>query len=622
MAFGIKGSSFIASAFFGTTFALGSLAATAVPTYHYDTYRTGWNNQETGLTATSFPSTFGQQASVALDDQVDAQPLLVPGVTIAGGVHDVVYVATESNTVYAIDASSGTILLSNNFGAPVPTPLGCTNNGPNVGIDGTPTIDLATQTLYVITYLNGTPPSYKLHALSLSTLADKITPVVVAASHTLTNGSVYTFNATVQRQRPGLIELGGNVYAAFGSFCDFRSSISRGWLLGWNASTLVPLTSNRLDDSLGTSTNNYFLSSIWMSGYGISGAGVGSNARLQFTTGNSDPTSYTGTTNIQESILKTDLNPANLLGIFTPSNWSALDAADTDLGSGGVLHLPTQPGSYPYLAIGGGKDGRLFLLNRLAMGTPLDVHQLGGCWCGPSYFVGSDGIPRIVTSHGNTLSTWKLMLSPAPHLVQEGSVGISTGQDPGFFTVVSSNGTQNGTAIIWAVSRPDAANPAPTLYAFAAMSTNGTLTKLFSMPAGTWPNIQGNANIVPVVANGKVYVASYKALTIFGAPGVAIAAKSAFAAKSALPIPVASLGTHSTTGILMAIDGKTLTIQTRTGQIVKIDASLATKNEQVGALHLGEPYIAMGESLTVTGALLATSIVRGKGSADLWPADH
>jgi hypothetical protein len=252
------------------------------------------------------------------------------------------------------------------------------------------------------------------------------------------------------------------------------------------------------------------------------------------------------------------------------------------------------------------------------MGTPLDVHQLGGCWCGPSYFVGSDGIPRIVTSHGNTLSTWKLVLSPAPHLVEEGSVGISTGQDPGFFTVVSSNGTQNGTAIIWAVSRPTNSNPASVnLYAFAAMSTNGTLTKLFSSPAGTWPNIGGNGNIVPVVANGKVYVASYKALRIFGAPGIATIAKSA-----ALPVPVASVGTHSTTGILMAIDGKTLTIQTRTGQIVKIDASLATKDEQVSALHLKEPYIAMGETFTVTGALLATSIVRGKGSADLWPADH
>ena len=628
MPFGIKGSSFIASVFFATAFVVRSLAApVAVPTYHYDTYRTGWNNHETGLTAASFPSTFGKQTTVALDDQVDAQPLLVPGLIIAGGNHNVIYVATESNTVYAIDASSGATLLSRNLGSPVPMPLGCGNNGPNVGITGTPVIDLATQTLYVIAYVNGPPPIYKLHALNLSSLADKISPVTVAASHVLTNGSVFTFNATVQRQRPGLIELNGNVYAAFGSFCDFKANVSRGWLLGWNASTLAPVATNRLADSQATSPTNYFLTSIWMSGYGISGGGTGTGARLQFSTGNSDcnfyvspeqcpsQTTYNGTTQIQESIVKTDANPANLLGIFTPSNVAALDAGDTDLGSGGVLHLPTQSGSYPYLAAGAGKDGRLFLLNRLNMSTPLDVHQLGGCWCGPSYFVGSDGVARIVTSQGNTLSTWKLVLSPAPHLVQEGSVGITTGQDPGFFTVVSSNGTTAGTAIIWAVSRPSS-NTAVNLYAFAATPSGGTYKQLFFAPAGSWPYTNGNANIVPVVANGKVYVASYKALTIFGAPGVAIAANSA------LPIPVASLGTHSTTGILMAIDGTTLTIQTRTRQIVKIDASLATKNERLSALHLGEPYIAMGESLTGTGALLATSIVRGKGSGDLWPTDH
>ena len=376
------------------------------------------------------------------------------------------------------------------------------------------------------------------------------------------------------------------------------------------------LAAIELANSLGTSTNNYFLSAIWMSGYGISGAGVGGDARLQFTTGNSDPTSYTGTTNIQESILKTNLNPANLLGIFTPSNWSTLDAGDVDLGSGGVLHLPTQPGGYPYLAIGGGKDGRLFLLNRLAMHTPLDVHQLGGCWCGPSYFVGSDGVPRIVTSHGSTLSTWKLVLSPAPHLVQEGSVGITTGQDPGFFTVISSNGRTAGSAIIWAVSHPNG-NTAVNLYAFEATPSSGTYKQLFFSSAGSWPYTGGNANVVPVVANGKVYVASYKALTIFGATSIAAQPESA-----TLPVPVASLGTHSTTGKLTAIDGTTLTLQTRTGQIAKIDASLTTKDEHVSALQLGEPYVAIGESITGTGALLATSIVRAKNSGDLWPPDH
>ena len=146
---------FVALMLFGTAFvanqAAPASATQAVTTYHYDNYRTGWNSQETTLTAANFPSTFGILQTVTLDDLVDAQPLVVPGLTIAGGTHDVIYVATESNTIYAIDASSGAVLLRQNLGSPVPTPVGC-NITPNVGITGTPVMDLASQTLYVIAY--------------------------------------------------------------------------------------------------------------------------------------------------------------------------------------------------------------------------------------------------------------------------------------------------------------------------------------------------------------------------------------------------------------------------------------------------------------------------------------
>jgi len=322
----------------------------AVTTYHYDNLRTGWNPQETTLSAASFPTNFGVLHTVALDDQVDAQPLLVPGLTIAGGTHDVVYVATESNTIYAIDASSGAILLSKNLGAPVPTPLGCSNNGPNVGINGTPVIDPVAKTFYVIAYVkgaNGAPPIYQLHALNLSTLADQPnSPITVAASHTLTNGSTFTFNATYQRQRPALLLYSGIVYAAFGSFCDFRADVSRGWLLGWNASTLAPLAANQLDDTQAVEIGvnpPFFLSSIWMSGFGIASDGT----YLYFTTGNSDcnfyvsPTqcppasTYDGKTNIQESVVKITTNLTTIASIYTPSSVAGLDKFDTDLGSGG-----------------------------------------------------------------------------------------------------------------------------------------------------------------------------------------------------------------------------------------------------------------------------------------------
>jgi len=137
-----------------------------------------------------------------------------------------------------------------------------------------------------------------------------------------------------------------------------------------------------------------------------------------------------------------------------------------------------------------GKDGRLFLLNRDAMqssgfnsAAALDTHQLSGCWCGPSFFMGSDGIGRVVTSAGSGLNTWQLQLSPSPKLVQEGTATIPTSsQDPGFFTVVSSNSTNAGTAIIWAVGRP-VTTTAVTLYAFAATVSGGTYQLLFSSPA-------------------------------------------------------------------------------------------------------------------------------------------
>src|SRR5258706_12524309 len=132
-------------------------AQTAVTTYHNDNFRTGWNSTETVLTpAHGNANQFGALASVAVDDQVDAQPLLVPGVNITAGnkqgKHDVVYVVTGNDTVYAIDANVGTVLLSQHLGSPVPKPLGCSNNGPNVGITSTPVIDTTTSTLYLIAY--------------------------------------------------------------------------------------------------------------------------------------------------------------------------------------------------------------------------------------------------------------------------------------------------------------------------------------------------------------------------------------------------------------------------------------------------------------------------------------
>src|SRR5713101_4756116 len=288
----------------------GCMGEASTITYHNDPQRTGWNPKENTLTTANVgPLTFGLITNVSLDDQVDAQPLVVANQMIEGqGLHTVVYVATEGNSVYAVDSWSGYVLKNVNLGAPVPAPLGCTNNGPNVGINSTPTIDARAQTMYVVAYtLVGGSPTYHLHALNLSTLQDKPgSPITISASHPLADGSPFNFNATVQRQRSALLQSHGNIYAAFASFCDFKPDLSRGWLLGWNAATLVPLTANELTDTLTTAGGGgcpgapCFLSSIWMSGYGVAADQGGD---LFFVTGNSGA-SYTGTTNIQESVVK------------------------------------------------------------------------------------------------------------------------------------------------------------------------------------------------------------------------------------------------------------------------------------------------------------------------------
>jgi len=505
---------------------------TAVSTYHYDNNRTGWNQHETVPTPANVGSnSFGHLKTIDLDDQVDAQPLVVPGVLITAGkyqgTHDVVYVATEGDKVYAIDVHTGDVLLSPKFGTPVPYPFGCNNNGPNLGITSTPVIDLSSNTLYAMIYTEEkTGPAYHLHALDLGSLTDKVKPQLVSASHTLTDGTTFNFNAKYQRQRPALLLANGSVYAGFGSFCDLEAKFSRGWLLGWTAGSLVPFPSNQLNDQQASDQNDFFLSSIWMAGYGPSTDDEGS---VLFVTGNSDRSgnTYDGITNIQESVVKVSSTLGTVLDLFTPMNWAELDEHDDDFGSGGVMVLPDQPGSIPHLAVAAGKVGTMFLMNEDNLGgysptknNVLGSYDIGNCWCGPSYFEGPAGAGRVVSSGGHEVEVWKVQTSPTVALtrIAEASANNNTSQDPGFFTTVSSSG--KNSPIIWALSRPPNTPQAPIkLFAFNPESGGQTMKTLFQGTAGNWPNITGDANLVPVVANGEVFVASHNQLRIFGMTG-------------------------------------------------------------------------------------------------------
>jgi len=503
-------------------------AQMAVTTYHNDNRRTGLNSHETILTPANVgSSSFGVLGTVTLDDQVDAQPLMVPGVNITAGssqgIHDVVYVVTENNTVYAIDTHSFAVLLSVNLGTPVPKPLNCVNNGPNVGINSTPVIDRLAKTMYVIAYTNdASGPAYRIHALDLGSLTDKIPAVVITASHSLADGSTFNFNAKYQRQRPGLLLSNGVVYAGFGSFCDFSANLSRGWLLGWQRGTLAPLASNKIFDTQVTSPRSFFLSSLWMSGYGLAADDLGNVLGV---TGNSDGsgTTYDGVTNIQESAVKVSSDLSTVLDLFTPMDQSNLDKTDGDFGSGGIMVLPPQPGPIPHLAVAAGKSGTLFLMNGDSLGgysstanNVLGSYSIGSCWCGPSYFVDRDGIGRVVSSGGTTVKVWKLRLAGGKPALGNttSSPSIGGGQFGGFLTSVSSNGKNN--AIIWALSHPTTSNSTINLYAFNPDAGGATMKQLFKGAAGSWASYFGQSNLVPMVANGQVYVATNKQLQIFG----------------------------------------------------------------------------------------------------------
>jgi hypothetical protein len=606
-----------------------SNTGTSVVTHHNDTLRTGWNDRETSLTAANVNSnSFGLLAAVPLDDQVDAAPLVLAGQPFAGasGKHNIAFVVTENDSVYAIDTATGAVLGKRNLGAPVPEstlPAACNNNGENVGITSTPVIDAARQTLYLIadTYENGAPV-FRIHALSVRNLADELPPVVVTATHRRSDNSLEVFTPLVQRQRAALLEANGTIYAAFGSYCDAAANISRGWVLGWSASTLAPLASNDLTDRAVQSPAQFFLASVWMSGAGLAADESGS---LFFSTGNSDPATYDGVDDIQESVVRESPDLSTMQSLFTPSNQSSLDKNDQDLGAGGPLLIPRQPaGPVPDIAVAAGKDGRLFVLNRESLGgfSPsgndvLDTVSIGDCWCAQSYFVGPDGVARIVTSGGRAVGIWRLRVTPTVALTRQSlSAPLSTGEDGGFFTSVSSNGRAAGSAVIWAVSRPTNGDPANVLL-YAIKPADAEI--LFSAVAGTWPNTNADSDLVPVVANGTVLVASYGQLAIFGLLPPGGSARTA-ATVLAPPRPPPAKNAHEFYGEITALGGTRLLVRTRSGRTVSVDVSAAKRAFATADLVPGE-FVFVRATTTAAGTT-AQSIVRAKRSPALWAPDR
>jgi hypothetical protein len=621
-----------------------------VLTYHGDNNRTGWYSTETTLNVSNVtPSTFGLLHTVTLDGRVDAQPLFVTGQTIDGqGTHDVVYLATETNSVFAIDASSGAILWHRQFGIPVPDGYknGDDNVFPVMGILGTPVIDRNLGVMYLVTDNIGSPSDvFRLHALSLSNGHDAMPSVIIQFSERLSDGTQWVFNPRYQLQRAGLLEANGSIYVAFGSNGDIVPQQSRGTILRFDAATLAPMTGD-ITDQLNPLNPAYYLSSIWQSGYALAADGGGD---IYFSTGNSDPfaPSYSQAFNRPESLVRLSSDLLSLKDSFTTFDYFSLDQGDVDVGSGGVMLLPDQPGSVPHMALGGGKDGRAFLLNRDNMGGytqggpnhVLQTVQMGSCWCGPAYYVGSDAAVHLLTGGGVGVTSWKLQTSPSVALSREFSTGSGAvnglPDNGGVIPVVSSNGTTAGSAIVWFVQRPAISsdmNPGTplTLHAYNAANLN---QQLISILGGTWTHaVNSNANVVPVVAKGQVFVASNLQLRIYGLTGQqskvqepaslrpSVADKISCPSEAAVASVFSGKGTHDLYGTVCEYSGDRLRLTLRSGRSVSVDTAKAFERSSPVLLTPGRP---LHVSFTVdqAGVAHAQKISRSHAFSSVTPAD-
>ncbi|MGA2980503.1 MAG: hypothetical protein ABSD76_13010 [Terriglobales bacterium] len=481
-------------------------------TWHYDNARSGANPNETILTPLNVNSNqFGKLFTQPVDGLVIGQALYLPGVTIPGaGVHNVVYVATMHDSVYAFDADSAkggnarplwhTSFLINGA-TTVPIALqgcGATTQWTEVGIVSTPVIDTATGTLYVVakTYENSTFV-HRLHALDVTTGLEKAgSPIVITASYEV-DGKNYSFEPAMQVNRPALLLENGNVYIAIGSN-GCRGGKEEGWVVAYNASTLEPV--GAFDDEPGESA-----AAVWMRGGGLSSD---SNGNIYGATADGP---FAAGMNLGQSVFKLSQvgDTLQLADWFTPFNEAYLDRWDLDM-SEPVLVLPKQAGEYPNLLAAVGKEGTIYILNQDKMG-----HFCATCTKSDTQIV--EELPAFSPEPGamiywnNTIYTSGVAAPIAALSLTKGKLArtpfaqskkTANGHSP----VLSANGTTSG--ILWQLN-------GTYLAAYDAL----TLAKLYNSsqaPNGRdlLPALPHFANMV--VANGKLYVGTNNSLVVFG----------------------------------------------------------------------------------------------------------
>ncbi len=500
-------------------------AGTDVVTYKYDVMRTGQNLAESTLTPSNVSSaTFGKLRNLMVDGLVDAQPLYLSKLTVAGATHNVVFVATEHDSVYAFDADTGTILWQVSFlsaGETTSDVRKCYQVTPEIGITSTPVIDRnagAHGTIYVVAMTKDPSSSYhqRLHALDITTGQEMAaSPAEITA----------TFGATIfspgqYKERAALLLNNGTIYTTWASHCDYPPY--GGWIIALSESTLA--ITGVLNVAMGANGSGFASQgpSIWMSGGGPAADSAGNvyvltaNGRFEttldaggFPSGGDYGNSFVKISSLGGTVWVVDY--------FTMSGEIDESTMDGDLGSGGVMLLPDMTdasGTVRHLAVGAGKDGNIYVVNRDNMGKfnsvsnniwqELDGVLGAGVYATPAYF----NFSIYYGPQGGSLKAFSLtnaFLSSSPT-----SQSATRFTYPGTFPVVSANGTAN--AIVWAYENTSPA----VLHAYAA--TNLAIELYNSNQASNGRDHFGNGNkyIAPVVADGRVFIATTNSVAVFG----------------------------------------------------------------------------------------------------------
>ena len=483
----------------------------AVLTYHNDDAREGAFTQETTLTLSIVNSSqFGKLQSYPVDGQIYAQPLYVPQLGIAGATHNVVFVATENNTVYAFDGDGlqSAPLWSRNLGAPSPR-NDAEGISPMLGITSTPVIDIATNTMYVVTTTASGGPFY-LHALDITSGADKLGgPVQVTGSVPGTgwdssNGTIHLEGGCYQRTGLALNPVTNEIYIGFGH-CN------HGWLFAYDKTSLQ-------QKAVFNDTPNGAGGGLWNSG----GAPAidDQSGNVFITTGvdqNDPPSGY------NDSFLRLSGDVLSVDDFFQPDDASYLALNDADLGSGSPVLMPDNDSFTPHEIISGGKDGKMFVVNRDAMGSfsatsnnviqtvQTGVQQFDNIFSTPTYWNGTlyihcerDVLRAFSWSNGQLSS-------------QPVAVGQPVAYVHGATISISSNGSSNGIA--WEIDNSNHDNGgAAILRAYDASNVSNEIYD--STQAGSRDTAgQALKFTVPTIAGGKVFVGTSNELDIYGLLG-------------------------------------------------------------------------------------------------------